>query len=205
MVKGIRGYYSRSDNQAAGDGTLRAVGGAVDNGNCVLTLFTGGISGGPAAVEVDRHNAALLQHDLRKLMHGAAAGKRLLTAVYHGHNYLAVRRYADHRARMAIRVVGAAGAGRHIGSVLDQNHGTADGLLHGAVRLNRSVPVGIVAATERSSVRKDCKPRPIVGLSRSHDTIHDEGASGPASTHVVKVAVDAGYSRVVFADETLVA
>ena len=106
---------------------------------------------------------------------------------------------------MAIRIVGAAGAGRHIGSVLDQDHRTANSLLCGAMRFDCSIPIGIVAATERLAVRKDCKPRLIVGLIRGHNAIHDEGARGLAGTHVVKVAIGSRYNRVVLADKAFIA
>ena len=98
MVKGIRGYCSRSDNQAAGDRALGAIGRTVHDFNRIFAFLSCGKCCRPTAVEVDRHNAALLQHNLGKLVHSSATGKWLLTAIYHSHNYLAVRRYANHCA-----------------------------------------------------------------------------------------------------------
>ena len=190
MIELRRDRRSGNDHQRGADGTLVAVGGAVYDRKRVAALLLGNKSGRAAAVQIDGGHAARVQHDLRQLFCAAACGERLLTAVEHHQDDLALRRDADAGAGMAaVIVVGRAVHNRL--AVLDQIDAAADGLLD-------LILIGVVftgAADHGRAILQDRKEaRRCAAVV--FDTLHDQRAVGSAGRHVVEVRIHADHSIV---------
>ena len=191
MIELRRDRRSGNDHQRGADGTLVAVGGAVYDRKRVAALLLGNESGRAAAVQIDGSHAARVQHDLRQLFCAAACGERLLTAVEHHQDDLALRRDADAGAGMAaVIVVGRAVHNRL--AVLDQIDAAADGLLDliliGGV-FTGAADHGRAILQDRKEARRRC-------AAVVFDTLHDQRAVGSAVRHVIEVRVDADHSIV---------
>ena len=190
MIELRRDRRSGNDHQRGADGTLVAVGGAVYDRKRVAALLLGNEGGRAAAVQIDGSHAARVQHDLRQLFCAAACGERLLTAVEHHQDNLALRRDADAGARMAaVIVVGRAVHNRL--AVLDQIDAAADGLLD-------LILIGVVftgAADHGRAILQDRKEaRRCAAVV--FDTLHDQRAVGSAGRHVVEVRIHADHGIV---------
>ena len=190
MIELRRDRRSGNDHQRGADGTLVAVGGAVYDRKRVAALLLGNEGGRAAAVQIDGGHAARVQHDLRQLFCAAACGERLLTAVEHHQDDLALRRDADAGAGMAaVIVVGRAVHNRL--AVLDQIDAAADGLLD-------LILIGVVftgAADHARAILQDRKEaRRCTAVV--FDTLHDQRAVGSAGRHVVEVRIHADHSIV---------
>ena len=191
MIELRRDRRSGNDHQRGADGTLVAVGGAVYDRKRVAALLLGNEGGRAAAVQIDGGHAARVQHDLRQLFCAAACGERLLTAVEHHQDDLALRRDADAGAGMAaVIVVGRAVHNRL--AVLDQIDAAADGLLDliliGGV-FTGAADHGRAILQDRKEARRRC-------AAVVFDTLHDQRAVGSAVRHVIEVRVDADHSIV---------
>ena len=190
MIELRRDRRSGNDHQRGADGTLVAVGGAVYDRKRVAALLLGNEGGRAAAVQIDGSHAARVQHDLRQLFCAAACGERLLTAVEHHQDDLALRRDADAGAGMAaVIVIGRAVHNRL--AVLDQIDAAADGLLDliliGGV-FTGAADHGRAILQDRKEVRR-C-------AAVVFDTLHDQRAAGSAGRHVVEVRIHADHSIV---------
>ena len=190
MIELRRDRRSGNDHQRGADGTLVAVGGAVYDRKRVAALLLGNEGGRAAAVQIDGGHTARVQHDLRQLFCAAACGERLLTAVEHHQDDLALRRDADAGAGMAaVIIVGRAVHNRL--AVLDQIDAAADGLLD-------LILIGVVftgAADHGRAILQDCKEvRRCAAVV--FDTLHDQRAVGSAGRHVVEVRIHADHSIV---------
>ena len=180
----------RNDHQRRADGTLVAVGGTVYDRKRVAALLLGNEGGRAAAVQIDGSHAARVQHDLRQLFCAAACGERLLTAVEHHQDNLALRRDADAGAGMAaVIVVGRAVHNRL--AVLDQIDAAADGLLD-------LILIGVVFTGAADHGRAILQDRKEVRRCAAvvFDTLHDQRAAGSAGRHVVEVRIHADHSIV---------
>ena len=190
MIELRRDRRSGNDHQRGADGTLVAVGGAVYDRKRVAALLLGNEGGRAAAVQIDGSHAARVQHDLRQLFCAAACGERLLTAVEHHQDNLALRRDADAGAGMAaVIVVGRAVHNRL--AVLDQIDAAADGLLD-------LILIGVVFTGAADHGRAILQDRKEVRRCAAvvFDTLHDQRAAGSAGRHVIEVRVDADHSIV---------
>ena len=191
MIELRRDRRSGNDHQRGADGTLVAVGGAVYDRKRVAALLLGNEGGRAAAVQIDGSHAARVQHDLRQLFCAAACGERLLTAVEHHQDDLALRRDADAGAGMAaVIVVGRAVHNRL--AVLDQIDAAADGLLDliliGGV-FTGAADHGRAILQDRKEARRRC-------AAVVFNALHDQRAVGSAVRHVIEVRVDADHSIV---------
>ena len=191
MIELRRDRRSGNDHQRGADGTLVAVGGAVYDRKRVAALLLGNEGGRAAAVQIDGSHAARVQHDLRQLFCAAACGERLLTAVEHHQDDLALRRDADAGAGMAaVIVIGRAVHNRL--AVLDQIDAAADGLLDliliGGI-FTGAADHGRAILQDRKEARRRC-------AAVVFDTLHDQRAVGSAVRHVIEVRVDADHSIV---------
>ena len=192
-----------SDDQSAGDRALRAVGGTVYNFNGILAFGTGSIGRRTAAVQVDSANTAGLQHDLRELVHGAAAGEGLLASVQNHHDHLAVSSHTDTGTGVTVGIISAAGIGGDIRAILNKQLAAANGLLHSAMGCHSSIPICIVCAAKGSTVLKNSKPGTVIGFIGRRNTVDHKSAGRLTGRHIVEVTVGTYDGFVVFTDKAV--
>ena len=191
MVKFRRGRCRGNDHQRRADRALVAVRRTVYDGERIAAFLSGDKGRRSAAVKIDGSHAAGIEHDLRQLFRTAAGRKRLLTAVEHHQDDLALSGDTHTGAGMtAVIIVCCAG---HDGlSILDQINAAADSLLD-------LVFIGCViagAANHGGSILQNRK-EVFGGAAVILDTIHDQRAAGSAGRHIIKVCIDADHCIVV--------
>ena len=199
--KYIGGNCSGSNNQSCGNGTLGTVRRPVNNRHGVGSSLTCRIGGGAAAVQVDGSNAASLQHNLRQLMHTAAAGERLLTTIQNHRDNLAVSGDTYAGTGVPVGIVGTGCAGSYILPITDKplgaSHSLPDGTLTVFVHIISNV-LGIVNDC-CLAILQDSK-EVIIAIGTEGHAINVSNAHGLAGCHVVEGRVDTGNNIVVFAD-----
>ena len=180
-------------HQRGGNGTGCAVGGTVDNCQLLSAGLLCDVGGGTAAVQVNSCNTASLQHDLCDLLHAAAAGEGLLTAVQDHQNDLAGLGDTDSGAASTVGVVILGSVDGDL-TILDQG-GTEAGdafldltLVDGVVLLGGTDDGSAVLQDTEEAVGIDC-----VVLN----TTHDQQTAGLAGGHVIACAVGGGHNAVV--------
>ena len=199
--KHIRRYCGGGNNEACGNGTLGTVRRPVNNRNRVGTSLTGSIGGGAAAVQVNSRNTACFQHNLSQLMHAAAAGERLLTAIENHGDNLAVSGNADTGTGVTICIIRTSRAGCHILTITDKPLGTGHSLPDGAVAflIHIVAKIGSIVNDSSLAIVQDCEEVVIAACAKGH-TVNVGNAHGLTGGHVVEGCVDAGNNIIVVAD-----
>ena len=201
MVKHIGRCRSRSDDEAGRDGTLGAVGGTVDNADGVGTLRACGIGGGAAAVEVYRRYAACLEHDLRKLVHCAAAGEGLLTTVENHHDDLAVGGNAHAGAGVAVGVIRAGCTCRDILAVTDEPLRACRRLPDGAFAIFIDIVAEILCIVDNGGFAVLENGEEVVIAARAEGyAVYVGDAHRLAGGHVIEGRIHSGDYVVVLTD-----
>ena len=183
------GNCGGNDDEAVGDRTLRAVGGAVDDLEFGFTLCLCGEGTGTAAVEVTCPDTAEVEHDLRLFHNGQTDGLRCLVAVCGHQDDLAVGGDTDGLTGILLFCV-EAGADR---TVLNQHGIDADGLLNVALIGG----IAVLAADLDGAVLHHSEIAVVIafGLCGDVDAVHDERTGGLTGDHVVGGGVDTCHNR----------
>ena len=191
MVKLLGGRRCGNDQQRGADRALIAVRGAVDNGELIAALLLGNKRRGAAAVQIDGGHAAGVQHDLCQFFGTAACGERLLTAVKHHHDDLAVRGDAHAGARVAAVVIRFRMLDDRF-SVPDEENAAADRLLNLAL-------IGRIVAGRADDGRAVLQDRKevLIAVAEVFHALHVQNAVRGAVCHVVEVRVGAEHRIVV--------
>ena len=202
MVKNIRGYSGRGDDDTVGDGTLGAVGRTVLNRTLVRTLVLCDEGGGAAAVQVEGSHATGLQHDLSQLVHGTAAGERLLTTVQDADDQLAICSNTNHGTGVAVGIIAAGSIGSDILAVPNQSR-TEDVDCFLDTSFLAGIPSFLGVIDDSRAVIQDRKEYGVGRLIPIlfNITSHDEHTTGLTSSHIVSIAVACRYNGIILADE----
>ena len=170
MVK-LRRHRGCGDyHQRRTDGALIAVGGTVHNTQSIAALLLCDEGSGSAAVKIYCGNTACIEHYLCQLLGTAAGRERLLAAIKHHEDDLALGRDADAGAGMSAVIV-VCGAVDDGFSAADEEHAAADSLLY--LLLVRRILAG--AADDRGAVLKYCEERTVSAAVILY-ALHDERA-----------------------------
>ena len=191
MVKLLGGRRCGNDQQRGADRALIAVRGAVDNGELVAAFLFGNKRRGAAAVQIDGGHAAGVQHDLCQFFGAAACGERLLAAVKHHHDDLAVRGDAHAGARVTAVVIRFRMLDDRF-SVPDEENAAADCLLN--LALIGRIVTG--RADDGRAVLQDRK-EVLIAVAEVFHALHVQNAVRGAVCHVVEVRVGAEHRIVV--------
>ena len=191
MVEHVGGLGSRHHHQRRADRALVAVRRAVGHGDGIRTLRLCCKGRRAAAIQIDRRNAAGIQHDLCNLNVAAACGEGLLPAIQRHQDNTSVIGDAHAAARCALGIV-VRGVGNGDLTVLDQPNIGANCLLDLALV---GIPL-LFAADDRRSILEDAE-EVLAAHAFILDTLHHKGAGGPAVAHIVEVAVDTHHGAVI--------
>ena len=205
MIESVGRNRQRGDHQTGRDRTLGAIGRIIDDLNSVRAFLTSSIGSGAAAVQVDGGHAAGLQHDLCQLVHGAAAGERLLTAIQNHKHYLTIFGNTHTGTRMTVSVIITSSRCGNILAVPNQPLRTGNGLPHSGVAIFINIVIGICRIVNHSSTVGQNGKEGIAATGRTEGfTIDNRVTGGLASGHVVERTVDARNYGVVIADVILI-
>ena len=193
MVKCSGAGSSRDHHQRGSNRSCKTVGGFADHTQGILALRLGNVSGRAAAVQVDCIVTASLQHDLCDLLHTAAAGHRLLTAVQDHEDDLAASGDTNCGTGCAVGVV-VVGTGDRDLTVNHQHGAEAADSFQNAV-LHLVVLSG--SANNSRAVLQDTEEAVAVGLMVFH-AAHNQNTAGLAGRHIKAVGVDRGDDIVIF-------
>ena len=192
MVECTRGLRIGEHHNGVGHLALIAVGGAAAQrqagGGLVLrlTLALGGKGRGAAAIQVDRLLTTQGLHGGSYLRHGHAHGIGGLTAIHHQHYHGTVRLDTDSRAGRA-------------GGVVQSAAGVS--VFKNIAKAGNSLPdiAGIKGGVARPSVGDvrlaiHIHPEGGGGSPVDGNSVHNEGAAGPAVAHVVATGIDGAHN-----------
>ena len=181
MVKLAAGLGRGDHQQGRGHGALIAVGGGIFDGEHAGALALGHQRGRAAAVEVQRLDAAKIQHGLGQLAHRHTHRNRSLAAVGHKQDHGAVGLGADAGTGDAVGVI----VGGDAKLAVPHQDLTAGGGLHGVGR-------GLHAAVAdlHGAVGGHSHIAPAAGIFVPGLAVHHEQAVGLAGGHVEEAGVD---------------
>ena len=204
-VKCVRRNSCRCNDKTGRNRTLGAVGRSVDDLDFVGAFGTGSVSGRAAAVKVNSSNTTSLKHYLRKLVHRAATGEGLLTAVKNHHNNLTVSCDTNAGAGVTLRIIRAACGSGHVLSVANEPLRPCGCLPDSAF----AVFIDIVAEILR--IVYDCRlaifeysKEVIIAARTERHTVNESDANRLTGGHVVEGRVYARNNIIVLADEVLI-
>ena len=176
------GNSGRNNDETIGNGTLRAVAGAVGNDKFIGALGFCAIGTGTAAIQVSCPNTSQIQHNLCLFLHSQADGFGGLVAVSGHQDNFTVCGDANGLTGILLAVIQA---GTNL--TINNQHRVNSDCFQNVVLI-----VGVIAldADLHGAVLHDGK---ITGAFRSvaDHAIHDEDAVGPTGGHVVVGCVDA--------------
>ena len=181
-IENTIGNRSRNNDETIGNGTLRAVAGAVGNNKVVGALGFCAIGTGTAAIQVSCPNTSQIQHNLCLFLHSQADGFGGLVAVSGHQDNLTVCGDANGLTRILCRIVQVL-----TNLTVNDQHGINTDRF-----LNILGIVGIIAFDTdlHRAILHDGKVASTLRRS-THNAVHNEDTSGLTGGHVVVGCVDA--------------
>ena len=179
VVKAAVGGGSRDQQDTGGDGTLRAVGGAVADDLRAVALALGHEGSGSAAVQIQRLNDTLRDQEVSLLGLRHTHREGILTSVRQEEHDGAVRLASDR----VDRIGGAHLVGCHVLAVPDEEEGTGNRLCHIIQRCAR-IAENAAAVLQNGEVRLSRCLLLVPG-----NAVHDQRAGGLTGLHIEIVTV----------------